>query len=439
MKPYFLLSSLLLSLSASCFAILCRVNARMAFVYGVLLLLGFHILHTTPAITLQTVDAAEQPLFINEVANPLAFGLPMTAREMLEKRTKTSTVFDLGMGKRAAISSGSPLFTKDDNDQLVPIVQKGRNTNTSFIFDRLADDVHIRFDVSRPRYELRQDGHGYAVEFQADAVGRVENDTTIQYVLADGVTLRWSVEGNRVKKEIFIEKYGVTVPLFAIKGLTNEQVRLTDNYFSVVDNYDIERFSTVKPFLIEDDGTVIDRSVRITSLGDNLYRYTYDISGLPLPYILDPSEGPNNPGTLADDDAVGTLTWSNPGNADANDASYATVSSEGIGAEITHYLRATNFGFSIPGAATIDGIVVEIDRNCSSDSSDNCEDSTVQLIQGGTIQGDNNADTGTPWPTSDAYASYGGLSDTWGLSWTAANINASNFGVALSVRLQTVP
>jgi hypothetical protein len=60
----------------------------------------------------------------------------------------------------------------------------------------------------------------------------------------------------------------------------------------------------------------------------------------------------------------------------------------------------------------------------------------VSLIKGGTITGDNKATT-TDWPTSFGTASYGGASDLWGTSWTYADINASNFGVALSAYNQS--
>jgi hypothetical protein len=58
----------------------------------------------------------------------------------------------------------------------------------------------------------------------------------------------------------------------------------------------------------------------------------------------------------------------------------------------------------------------------------------VSLIIGGSVSGDNKAATSTKWPTTEADASYGGSADKWGLTPSAAQINASNFGVALSVK-----
>jgi hypothetical protein len=70
-----------------------------------------------------------------------------------------------------------------------------------------------------------------------------------------------------------------------------------------------------------------------------------------------------SPGTMVDDATVGTVAWTNPTNAGASDNSYATIGTSGrCGVFTGHYLKATNFGFSIPVGATITGILVEIER-----------------------------------------------------------------------------
>lgn len=62
-------------------------------------------------------------------------------------------------------------------------------------------------------------------------------------------------------------------------------------------------------------------------------------------------------------------------------------------------------------------------------------DHAVRLMKGGVIGGSNLA-SASAWPTSDAYASYGGATELWGQSWLLADINASNFGAALAARVQ---
>lgn len=137
------------------------------------------------------------------------------------------------------------------------------------------------------------------------------------------------------------------------------------------------------------------------------------------------SEGPNFAGTGADDSSVGTQPWTNTGNITASDDSDATCID--IQSATSHYLKATNFGFSIPTGATIDGIIVEWEQQESSNTTDN----SIKIVKGDAILGDEQS-VGAAWTTSDNFASYGGSSDLWGLSWTHSDINASDFGVVLS-------
>jgi len=144
------------------------------------------------------------------------------------------------------------------------------------------------------------------------------------------------------------------------------------------------------------------------------------------------SQGPNSPGTLADDSSVGTVAWANPSNASSSNNSYATASN-GFGSMITtHYLKATNFGFSIGGGDTIDGIVVEIERFGPNTLLDYILDNTVKLVIGGSIVG-TNKNSATKWSPTESYFTYGGSSDLWGNSISAGDVNASSFGIVLNV------
>ena len=130
-----------------------------------------------------------------------------------------------------------------------------------------------------------------------------------------------------------------------------------------------------------------------------------------------------SPGTMADDATVGTVAWSNPDNAKASDDNYSTV------AGLSHYLKATNFGFAIPTGATINGILVEIEQK---DFGSNGSENSIKIVKGGVISGDEKS-TGANMPDADAYVSYGSSSDLWGLSWTMDDINLTTFGVVFSV------
>ncbi len=143
------------------------------------------------------------------------------------------------------------------------------------------------------------------------------------------------------------------------------------------------------------------------------------------------TQGPNSPATGADDSGVGTLAWSNPDRVAASDDSKANASSTAN--VTTHYLKATNFGFSIPVGATVNGVTVEIERMTTNNAAArNTIDNIVKLVKGGVISGTDKADTVSKWPIADAYASYGGAADLWGLTLTYSDVNAADFGVAIS-------
>lgn len=144
------------------------------------------------------------------------------------------------------------------------------------------------------------------------------------------------------------------------------------------------------------------------------------------------SQGPLSAGTGATNTAVGTQTWSgaSTGVQTQGDSNLA-VSSIGAAAPNSNYLQATNFGFSIPAGATIDGIVTEIYRYGTETRT---YDGAVKAVKGGTVQS-TDLKNATQWPTSSgtgAYATYGGASNLWGTTWTHSDINASNFGVVLA-------
>jgi len=149
------------------------------------------------------------------------------------------------------------------------------------------------------------------------------------------------------------------------------------------------------------------------------------------------SAGPNNPGTLTTSAGTGNINWTSPGNASSSNNVYATASMKRTPASqnTSYYLEATNFGFSIPTSATIFGITAEVER--SADTASCIRDLEVRIIKGGVIDAtQNKADTTNYWPTADAYKTYGGPADLWGLGWTPVDINAGNFGFAIMAQNQ---
>lgn len=153
------------------------------------------------------------------------------------------------------------------------------------------------------------------------------------------------------------------------------------------------------------------------------------------------TSGPNNPASAAvvpNPSCLGCQgsVWNNETDVFLLDNNVASVGLMQAGqcfqstCYFSRYLYAYNFGFALPGNATITGITVEI--NHQSGNINSATDSTVRLIKTTLPVGMNKAST-TPWPITAAYASYGNSTDLWGDTWTPMEINAANFGVYLKV------
>lgn len=132
----------------------------------------------------------------------------------------------------------------------------------------------------------------------------------------------------------------------------------------------------------------------------------------------------------------GTITWTNPGNITAQDSTGATATFTTNG-EYTEYLRAYNFGFSIPTDATINGIVVEVNKYNATYGFGDLYDKSVRLRKSTSITGDNKADISTPYGDQYATATYGSSTDAWSLTGglSPTEVNDSAFGVVFSVQV----
>lgn len=144
------------------------------------------------------------------------------------------------------------------------------------------------------------------------------------------------------------------------------------------------------------------------------------------------TQGPLSPSVAANDSAVGTKAWSSVDNIKVSDNNRAFNAASFDAPFLTNYLKATNFGFSIPTGATIDGIVVEIEKSERSGSGV-IRDNAVRIVKSdGSIGTTNKADTVTNWSGTESYISYGGATDVWGETWSAGDINDTDFGVVLA-------
>lgn len=135
----------------------------------------------------------------------------------------------------------------------------------------------------------------------------------------------------------------------------------------------------------------------------------------------------------------GDAAWTNPGNAAANDTSYASATPDlnNGGSGQTEYLQGVAPTMNIPAGATITGIQVRIVKHRSAgDNGLYIHDAEVRLVRAGNIlTAVNRADTTDDWSVNNDQTSfYGGQNDLWGQTggsaWTAADFGP-NFGVAI--------
>jgi len=133
-------------------------------------------------------------------------------------------------------------------------------------------------------------------------------------------------------------------------------------------------------------------------------------------------------GTGTSDTYIGGVAWTNPGNINSSDNSYATVNLS-LSNTSSQGLKATNFNFSLPSYASVDGIVATFQRKAS--IADTIRDTHVYLIKNGSVSG-NNKSQAAYWSTVEGDVSFGGPADLWGNSLTASDVNSSNFGVLIA-------
>jgi hypothetical protein len=137
-------------------------------------------------------------------------------------------------------------------------------------------------------------------------------------------------------------------------------------------------------------------------------------------------QGPNYAGTAT------STEWKDGGTSASNatGAEDNTCAQEG---KNNKTIDLTNFGFSIPAGATIVGIKVE--PKAGSDKAAAADRVlTAQLLKGGSPVGSVKSFTVTHTNACNgtAFTTVGGDSDLWGTSWTAADINATGFGVRIN-------
>lgn len=160
--------------------------------------------------------------------------------------------------------------------------------------------------------------------------------------------------------------------------------------------------------------------------------------------LSEPEEAPldgepaRTPGTVANVAGVGTVAWTNPGNAKVPGGKTVAEAKNATKAEpiTSNYLQATNLGFALPAAAVVKGIKVAAYR--SKGLVTGAVDAQVRIVKAGVIQAQDKS-SAEGWPEVVAPKAYGGLGDLWGTTWTPADINNAGFGAALAVTVSDGP
>lgn len=136
-----------------------------------------------------------------------------------------------------------------------------------------------------------------------------------------------------------------------------------------------------------------------------------------------------SPGEAADDARGGTIAWTAPQNVRLPDALSAKINLSGT--VVSHWLLASHFAAAVPPKALVRGFTVKVKR--SAGFADEIADEGVALVRAGVPGQTKRISPGT-WPARVEVATYGGATDTWGASFTDAEVRADDFGVAFAVR-----
>lgn len=134
--------------------------------------------------------------------------------------------------------------------------------------------------------------------------------------------------------------------------------------------------------------------------------------------------------SIENDLSVGRIVWVNERLASGDDGMYAQAIS--LEETTTCYLRATDFGFSIPSGSTIQGIEVEVEH-----TGRGVFDNSVKIIKSNGAYGSENKAKSGYWLGDWDKITYGSSSDLWSEGWSVSDINNRNFGVGFSAGLDS--
>lgn len=125
------------------------------------------------------------------------------------------------------------------------------------------------------------------------------------------------------------------------------------------------------------------------------------------------------PNTAASNTAPGGTIWGGLTNISTSNNANASATNIAANGGTSQYLEIPFPNITIPTGNSISGITIGIERNASNTNS--IRDNVIQLLKNNIAVGDNKANIGTYWPSSDAQVTYGGTMDLWGTTWQASD------------------
>lgn len=134
--------------------------------------------------------------------------------------------------------------------------------------------------------------------------------------------------------------------------------------------------------------------------------------------------------------------WSNPSNAQTDNNSYASFGYVGGNPQpttaegVSDTLDCRQLDTLVPLGATINGI--EVVLKCYNFYYDTfyVTDAYVHLLKNGATIVNPTPNTIYEWMNVETTRTYGGPTDTWGTTWTVAEVNGAGFGVSLACEIQ---
>lgn len=183
---------------------------------------------------------------------------------------------------------------------------------------------------------------------------------------------------------------------------------------------------------------VCSRNTSLKNLGVLLKSTCFSLLLLTTTQIRSQCGGIAKNGSIGSDlgTGPGVVAWLNPANAEISDnvRTSASTSVKPGTPQMTHYLNLRNFGFSIPGGASICGIVVAVEHRKNGGSGNPVvTDYSIQLTSGSYTS--SNYAKLQSWSDSDEVFVYGSETDNWGVNWTPSDVNQSGFGINITAKI----